>query len=133
MRRKSISTKTIHAEHWENHECVVIRSMNTEDDEIIQDGLADVDSAGNTHIHAGRHKRLTLQRGIVSWTFTDEHSRPLDLNESNIKALASEDSTYIFSAIQALNAPMLPDEKKDSSMSATSGTQEKQSLSLSPA
>jgi hypothetical protein len=125
MRRKSLTTKTIHAEHWEPHECVVVRSLNTEDDEHIQDGLASIDNSGNTQIHAGRLKRLTLQRAIVSWTLTDEHGQPLPLNEQNIKSLANEDSNYIFSAVQALNAPMLPEEKKDSSMPATPGTQEK--------
>lgn len=125
MRRKSLTTRTIHAEHWENHECVVIRSLNTEDDEHIQDELAGIDDKGNTRIYAGRLKRLTLLRGIVSWTFTDEHGRPLDLNEANIKALANEDSNYILSAIQALNAPMLPSEKKDSSTTVTNGGEEK--------
>lgn len=133
MRRKSLTTKTIRADYWEPHECVVIRSLNTEDDEYIQDGLASVDSDGTTQIHAGRMKRLTLMRGIVSWTFTDEHGKPLDLNESNIKALASEDSNYILSAINALNAPMMPSEKKDSSTNATTGIEEKPKPSLSPA
>lgn len=125
MRRKSLTTKTIHAEHWENHECVVIRSLNTEDDEYIQDELAGIDDKGNTRIYAGRLKRLTLQRAIVSWTLTDEHNRPLEVNEKNIKELANEDSNYILSAIQALNQPMLPDEKKESSMTATPGDEEK--------
>lgn len=124
-RRKSLTTKTIRADYWEPHECVVIRSLNTEYDEHIQDGLASIDNNGNTQIHAGRIKRLTLLRGIVSWTLTDEHGKPLPLSEQNIKSLANEDSQYIFSAIQALNQPMLPSEKKESSMTATNGLEEK--------
>jgi len=124
-RRKSLTTKTIHAEHWEPHECVVVRSLNTEDDEYIQDGLADIDDKGTTHIYAGRMKRLTLMRAIVSWTLTDEHGNRIDVNEQNIKNLANEDSNYIYSAINALNQPMLPDEKKDSTPPATTGIEEK--------
>ena len=125
MRRKSISTRTIHAEHWEPHECVVVRSLNTDDDEVIQDGLVSTDILGQTSVHAGRLKRLTLQRAIVSWTFTDEQGRPLPLSEQSIRELAPEDSMYILSAINAINQPMLPDEKKDSSTPATTGTEEK--------
>lgn len=125
MRRKSLTTKTIRADHWEPHECVVIRSLNTDDDEYIQDGLASIDANGNTQLHAGRMKRLTLLRGIVSWTLTDEHNKPLEVTEANIKALANEDSTYILSAINALNAPMMPDEKKDSESKSTTGIEEK--------
>lgn len=124
-RRKSLTTTTIHAEYWEPHECVVIRSLNTEDEEYIQDGLASIDSAGNTKIYAGRLKRLTLLRAIVSWTLTDEHGKPLPLSEQSIKELASEDSTYILSAVNALNQPMLPSEKKESSTPATPGIEEK--------
>ncbi len=124
-RRKSITTATIHAEYWENHECVVIRSLNTEDDEYIQDGLASIDDKGVTHIYAGRLKRLTLQRAIVSWTFTDEHSKPLPLSEQCIRELAPEDSNYILSAINAINQPMLPSEKKVSTTPATTGTEAK--------
>lgn len=123
MRRKSITTKSIQAPHWENHESVVIRSLNTEDEEIINDGLANVDARGNTSIHAGRNKRLTLQRAIVSWTLTDSQGRPVPLNEDEIKALATEDSQFIFDEINALNKPMCDAQKKDLSGNATSGTE----------
>lgn len=116
MRRKSITTKQIHADHWEPHESVVIRSLNTEDSEIIQDGLADVDSKkGVVSAHSGRQRRLTLQRAIVSWTFTDAENRPLPSppTEADIKALADEDSLYIFEQIQELNKPLSDSEKKD--------------------
>lgn len=112
-RRKSITTKQIQAPHWEAHEAVVIRSLNTEDEEFITDGLADIDAKGGTSLHAGRNKRLTLQRAIVSWTLTDESGKPLDLNEATIRALATEDSQYIFEQIQAINAPLTDAEKKD--------------------
>lgn len=124
-RRKSLTTKTIHAEYWEPHECVVIRSLNTEDDEYIQDGLASIDDKGNTKIYAGRLKRLTLLRAIVSWTLTDEQGHQLPLSEQSIKELASEDSQYILSAINAINQPMLPEEKKDSGSKSTTGGEEK--------
>lgn len=121
-RRKSITTKQIRAAHWENHEAVVIRSLNTEDEEIIADAITDIDGSGKVSIHAGRTKRLTVLRGIVSWTLTDEQGRPLKLNEESVKGLAPEDSQFILDEINRLGAPLTNQEKKDSTMSATTGT-----------
>lgn len=118
-RIKSIRTKQIHAEHWEPHETVVIRSLNTDDEEYITDSLAGIDERGNPRLYAGRNKRLTLQRGIVSWTLTDEQNRPLPFNEQSIRGLHPIDSQYIFEQINALNQPLTDDEKKDSMTPAT--------------
>lgn len=126
-RRRNITTKQVHADHWDNHEAVVIRSLNTEDEEYITDGLAGVDANGKPQIHAGRNKRLTLQRSIVSWTLTDEHGRPLPLCEQSIRELAPEDSQYIFEEIQALNKPLSDQEKKESTTSATDSTSKAES------
>lgn len=123
-RRKSITTKQIRADHWEPHESVVIRSLNTEDEEHITDGLAGLDDKAQPRMYAGRNKRLTLQRGIVSWTLTDENNNPLPLNEASIKSLAQEDSQYIFNEIQALNKPLSAPEKKDSATNVTTGTED---------
>lgn len=131
-RRRSITTQTIHADHWDNHECVVIRSLNTDDEEHIQDGLASIED-GQPTMHAGRNKRLTLQRAIVSWTFTDEQHRPLLLSEQSIRELAPEDSQYIFEQINALNTPMAAEEKKGSSTTATPGTEATAASSHKPA
>ncbi len=122
-RRRTITTKQVHAPHWDNHEAVVIRSLNTDDEEHITDGLAGIDAAGKPQVHAGRNKRLTLQRAIVSWTLTDEHGRPVPLNEQSIRELAPEDSQYIFEEIQALNTPMTIEEKKESTMNASDSTE----------
>ena len=118
-RIKSITSKTIHADHWEPHEAVVIRSLNTEDEEIIADGLAGLDANGSPKLYAGRNKRLTLQRGIVSWTLTDEHGHRLPVDEQSIKNLHPVDSKYILDEINALGAPMSEAEKKDLPMPAT--------------
>lgn len=119
-RRRNITTKQIHADHWDNHEAVVIRSLNTDDEEHITDGIAGINAAGQPQVHAGRNKRLTLQRAIVSWTLTDEHGRPVPLNEQSIRELAQEDSQYIFEEVQALNKPLTVEEKKDSTTNASS-------------
>ncbi len=124
-RRKSITTKQVRAPHWEPHEAVVIRSLNTDDEEYIQDGLAGIDPNGQPRIYAGRNKRLTLQRGIVSWTLTDEHNKPLPVSEQSIRELASVDSQFIFDEISALNKPMSESEKKASTMPATPSTEAK--------
>lgn len=121
-RRKSISTKQIHAPHWDNHEVVVIRSLTTEDEEIIADSITEITAEGKVSVHAGRTKRLTILRGIVSWTFTDEQGKQMKLDEQSIKSLAPEDSQYILDEINRLGAPMTTQEKKDSSMNATTGT-----------
>ena len=121
-RRKSITTTQIKADHWDNNEVVVIRSLNTDDEEYITDSLAGIDSNGQPRMYAGRNKRLTLQRGIVSWTFTNEQGVPLTLNEQSIRGLATVDSQYIYDQIQALNAPMSEAKKNDSSTSATDST-----------
>lgn len=122
-RRKSITTTQVRAAHWDPHECVVIRSLNTDDEEMITDGLAGIDASGSPRLYAGRNKRLTLERGIVSWTLTDEQNRPLPLNEQSIRGLAPEDSQFILSEIQALNTHLSAAEKKDSLTNATPSTE----------
>ncbi len=121
-RRRNITTKQIHADHWDNHEAVVIRSLNTDDEEHITDGLAGIDPSGQPRVYAGRNKRLTLQRAIVSWTLTDEHGKPTPLSEDSIRELAPEDSQYIFEEIQALNKPLTDAEKKESTKNASGST-----------
>jgi hypothetical protein len=126
-RRRNITTQQIHADHWDNHEAVVIRSQNTDDEEFITDQLAGIDANGKPTMHAGRNKRLTLQRCIVSWTFTDEHGRPTPLNEQSIRDLAPEDSQYIFEEIAKLNKPMTDQEKKGSTTNASDSTEKAES------
>ncbi|GCE14202.1 hypothetical protein [Tengunoibacter tsumagoiensis] len=120
-RRKSIATKQIRADHWDAHEVVIIRSLNTEDEEQIQDEIASVNANSQVHLHTGRVKRLTLQRGIVSWTLTDDQNRPLPLNEQSIRGLDRADSKFIFDEIEAISAPLSAEEKKESTTSATHG------------
>lgn len=121
-RRKSPTTKQVRAEHWDNHETVLIRSLNTEDEEYITDNLVALDTEGRAVMHAGRSKRLTLVRGIVSWTLTDDNGRRIDLSEAAIKALAPEDSQYILDEINAISKSLSAEEKKASTTSATPGT-----------
>jgi hypothetical protein len=127
-RIKSITTKQIHADHWDNHECAIIRSMNTDDEECINDQIADVDAEGKVKLRTGRNKRLTLQRAIVSWTLTDEHGKPLPLNEQSIRELHPSDSQYIFDEIQKHNKPLTNDEKKDSTTNVSASTVKAASL-----
>jgi hypothetical protein len=122
MRRKSIAQQQIQASHWDPNEVVVIRSLTTEDEEAIANGLTELSKDGQMHIHAGRSKRLTLLRAIVSWTLTDEAGRPLPLNETSIRNLDAADSQFILDAIHAFNKPMDAAEKKGSSTNATPGT-----------
>lgn len=121
-RIKEISTKSIQAPHWDPHETVVIRSQNTDDEEFINDQIADVGEDGKVKLRTGRNKRLTLQRCIVSWTLTDSHGKPLPLDEQSIRDLHPSDSQYIFDEIQKHNKPLTTIEKKDATKSASSST-----------
>lgn len=123
-RIKTIATKQIQAPHWDPHEVAVIRSLNAEDQEIISDEISDISDNGKIKIRAGRNMRLTVQRGLVSWTLTDEQNKPLPLTEESIRSLHQSDLQYIFEQIQELNKPLPASEKKDSSKPPTSGTED---------
>jgi len=130
-RRKSITEKIIQAPHWDNNETVLIRSLREDDTEWIQDQLADVQQdatsteQGAMRLKLGTTRRLTMVRGIVSWTLCDEAGRILPKTEESLRALAPEDANFIYTEINKLNQPMSAEEKKDSSKSASDGSQEK--------
>lgn len=125
-RRRTFAPKEIHANWWDAHEVVIIRPLREEDNELIQDQLTEM-IAGDAKnasmaLKLGTSRRLTMLRAIQSWTLTDEHGRPLPLNEQSIKDLAPEDADYIYQEINALNAPMSEAEKKASMSSAAPGS-----------
>jgi hypothetical protein len=126
-RRRTFAPRDIRAPWWDAHETVIIRPLREEDNELIQDQLTEM-IAGDAKnasmaLKLGTSRRLTMLRAIQSWTLTDEAGRALPLNEQSIKDLAPEDADYIYSAINALNAPMSESEKKASSTPATPGSQ----------
>jgi hypothetical protein len=137
-------TKQIHAEHWDAHEVVVIRALNGDDGEWIQDNMSEVVGNQNdpnqvtSKVLIGKAQRFTLMRGIDSWTFTDEAGNelpwpPLTHNESentriyrirdkSISELAPEDRAFIATEINKLNQPMSEEEENDFLGSAKSGS-----------
>lgn len=133
-RRRRTEDKTIRADWWESHETVLIRSLREADNEWIQDQLAEsVMAAPNRResqaeqrammqYRLGTSRRLTMLRGIVSWTLTDELGNTLPLTEESIKDLMPEDADYIYSEINALNQPMTEDQKKRSSTNVGGGS-----------
>lgn len=147
-RRKQVQTRQIQAPHWDAHEVVIIRSLTGFDNDWIQD-RSTVMTAGETNmkILAGTTQRLTLLRGIESWTFTDADNRPLpwpplslresenaaayQVREESLKHVFTEDRNFIFNEINTLSQPMSEDEKKDSTMSALPGSLESQHASQS--
>lgn len=130
-RRKSITEKIIKAAHWDNNETVLIRSLREDDTEWIQDQLAEVAQSGtatqpaNMKLNLGTTRRLTMLRGIVSWTLCDDAGRILPVSEESLRGLAPEDCDFIYGEINKLNQPMTQDEKKDSSKTVSDGSQEK--------
>lgn len=142
-RRKATQSKVIQAPHWDTHETVLIRSLTGDDFDWINDRMAVVDTtnvsagAADMQMKLGTAQRLTIIRGIDSWTFTDENNNPmpwppLSRNESDnlaicqqreqiLKSVFPEDRLFIYNAINALNQPMSEEEKKDSSTPAVNG------------
>ena len=147
-RRKGIQEKQIQAPHWDNGEVVIIKSLSGPDSEWIQDQLTEVagsvqsngksEQEVNMKMLLGKTQRLTLLRGIVGWTFTDEQNQPLPwpalssnpasnvaifkIRDKSLAQVASEDRGYISAAINELSQPMSEEEKKASEMSAENGS-----------
>lgn len=146
-RRKQVQTKQIQAPHWDTHELVIIRSLTGFDNDWIQD-RSSIMTAGevNVKILGGTTQRLTLLRGIESWTFTDANGQPLpwpplsmreadnaaayQVREKSLDHVFTEDRSYIFSEITALGQPMSEEEKKDSMMNVPPGSQDGHNASL---
>ncbi len=120
-RIKSPITKQIRAAHWDPHETVLIRSLTTGDEEYVTNNLSSFDSSGKVITYAGRSKILTIQRGIVSWTLTNESGQRLEVTEAEIRNLAPDDSQFILDEINAISKALSVDEKKASTMPATPG------------
>jgi hypothetical protein len=127
-RRRTFAPKPIQATWWDRHESVIIRPLREEDQEIVQDQLAEMVAGegknASMSLKLGTSRRLTMLQAIQSWTLTDEFGNPLPLTEQSIRDLAPEDADFIHSEINALNQPMTNDEKKDFSMPAVPGMQE---------
>jgi hypothetical protein len=124
-RRRTVTENVIHAPHWEAHETVLIRSLRERDNEAIQDKLAAMTAGADTDMKLalGTTRRLTMFHGIVSWTLTDEHGRPLPISMESIMDLFPEDADFIYGAINDMNQPMTEQEKKPSSTPADHGAQ----------
>jgi hypothetical protein len=140
-RRKQVETKQIQAPYWDTHEIVIVKSLTGFDNDWIQD-RSTVMTAGETNMRilAGTTQRLTLLRGIESWTLTDANNQPLpwpplsmreaenaaayQIREKSLDHVFTEDRSYIFGEINALGQPMTEEEKKGSSTSVTTGSQD---------
>lgn len=131
-RRRTVSRKQIHADHWEPHEVVFIRSLRDGDNQDIQDELAamSTDGKADMRLALGTSRRLTMLHGIESWTLTNEDGSPLPLNVQSIRDLAPEDADFIYAAINEINASMTDEEKKGSSTPASAGSKENPAISL---
>jgi hypothetical protein len=133
-RRRTIATQQIHADWWDGHEVVVIRSLRAEDTDWVQDQLAEMVTGkgkdASMALKLGTTKRLTTLRGVVSWTFTDELGNPQPFNEDALRMLAPEDADYIYGEINKLNQPMSEEEKKASLTNVNGGSQGIPPLSL---
>jgi hypothetical protein len=139
-RQKSIQSKTVHADHWDNHEIVCIRGLTGYDSDWIQDQMMTQAAGQDMAIKIGTAQRLTLIRCIESWTFTDYNNNPipwppLSINEADNGAICKmreqslaqvfpDDRAYIYGEINAINQPMKEDEKKGSSMNGNAGSHE---------
>ncbi len=94
----------------------------------------------------GTVRRLTLARGIVHWTFTDERNTPIPFpplkedgdNTKELKArdrvlrkLAPEDSAFIYKSINEHNQAMTEEEADTFFENASNGSVESPMLSQS--
>lgn len=148
-RRKTFGTHQIHAEWWDAHEFVVIRELNAEDIEwlqdeatsLIADSKAKNDGKVDVKLLNGTQRRLTLVRGIVSWTFTDAHNNPMPMPAytdnpkviaqrlQSLRSLAPEDAQYIYEQLDKINQPMTAQEQDDFLDNASTGLEESQAPS----
>jgi hypothetical protein len=145
-RRKQVQTKEIHAPTWDTHEVVIIRSLTGNENDWIQDRTSViVPGESSMQMKLGTTQRLTLVRGIESWTFTDADNKPLlwpplSLHEAQNTAIClireqslahvfPEDRLFIYNEITALGQPMTEEEKKDSGINALNGSQDTHKLS----
>lgn len=148
-RQKAVQSKTIHAEHWDNHEVVLIRGLTGYDNDWIQDQIVrQTAGTDDMKIKVGAAQRLTLIRCIESWTFTDAFDQPIPwpplsqregdnlaicrVREKSLEHVFPDDRLFIYNAINALNQPLSEDEKKASSMNGNPGSQANTAASLIP-
>ena len=136
-RRKGIEQKQIQADWWDPNEIVIIRTLKESDLEWIQDSMADMVADGkktnaNMNLRIGTARRLTMLRGIASWTLTNELGNIMPLTEQALGELAQEDADFIYQAINELNQPLSEQEKKVSLTSASNGSEVHPAGSLSP-
>lgn len=151
-----VQTREIRADHWDAGEVVIIRALNGDDGEWIQDNLAEVvtdaqqgtqDKKSTMNMRLGKTQRLTLIRGIAAWTFTEEGGTPIHwpqltghtesenariykLRDRLISAIAPEDRVFIAREIDALNEPMNQEEQESFFENASSGTSDTAKVSL---
>jgi hypothetical protein len=133
-RRKTFGTHEIHADWWDNHELVIIKDLTSEDDDWISDKTSTMTvGEADMSMKWGTTRRLTLIRGIESWTFTDDHNRSIPFppfkNDPKVIAartealagLASEDSNFIYGELNKRNQPMSEVEQEKLLTSASPG------------
>lgn len=144
MPRRKLGTFAIPpAAWWDQSERVVIRDLNTADEEWIQDQMATMSaersqqSQAEMQMHLGTVRRLTLMRAIEDWTLVDpethqpipmpryaEDPRTIAIRNQSLSSLPPEDTAYIYEQINKRNQPMTEAEQSAFLTPATSGTAE---------
>jgi hypothetical protein len=106
----SPETVVVRDPSWEPHEGVTIKKkMNLADEQWIANSYTGmgVDAKGAPAFQAslGSVKAKTIERMLVSWTFT-ENGNPVALTPANIARLDTTYANYIYEQINQNNQPM---------------------------
>jgi len=113
-----IDTKAIHADWWDVGEGVIIKKFSYGDRQrlagaAIQSGVDMSDlKAPSVKMDLYELTMLTLELGIQSWNFADEHGQPVPLTRDNLAKLQDRDGEYIAQQIEDYN-PSGPVESDD--------------------
>ena len=123
--------KTIHADWWEANETVTIKKLSWGEKKRLMGeaaSFAPIKVGGESKREALVEKKsdemsvtlrpdtmqtLTMELGIVSWTFTDDAGNPVPVNPNTIAQLEEEDGDYILSELDKLNAAMTPEQRAE--------------------
>ena len=123
MRRRRTATWEVRRPEWDAHEKVLLRGMTGGDMQWLLDRTMGGTLRGSTNL-------LTLMRGIVSWTLTDERGLGLPWPEmsemdwdnplskaykarmESLEGLMQEDINFLVVRLNELNAPNSREEQE---------------------
>lgn len=147
-RKRTFGTHEIHAPWWDPHEIVIIREFNSDDDDWITDQAASMEAGSSDMKWAqGTVRRMTLVRGIVSWTFTDERNVPMPwpalsrdedpakvykMRDQILRTLDPKDSAFIYGEVNKRNQAMTSEEADTFFENASNGSKGSQETSPLP-